>query len=520
MKKFLFGMVLSLACFTLAACGGGSSGGAAGGTGDTGGVSGISSMSDIDEDIIDPSAYDIQAKSIASSISQLGIKAAPGEVEGFSRAGCEALQMRNRIVREAGFPKMILCYMKQMATALGLEMGVGDYNYYNLGEKPGGPEDAGGSMSMKIAVKKVGDQVTMLMCESDYKVMEFVIDTSGGVYSGHMIDNWNFDGVSESRRLDFNADGPPEDFISAEFTQSFVSDTWGYGYESMIANATSTTVHGYHNDTYDGNNFSGSVFTKFNADEGSGRFSVSGLYLGIPVTVGSGYEAIDAETYEFLVGEMGFSEGDYICYGEEGPEAADSNNSCAFTDSGIESFTIQPSLNPSEAVAASSIFLEAVTAATLADVGSQPSIAFTNSDFSSCGQDFPTDGSGPSWTAIIGSGENMDVSACVAMEEQFATYEDGNGCEKIEDTQMFTEQSGSSKEGGGPSSGCDGDTLCNEYLEAGFEAEAAECSVCFTDYTEQADIYVCLVAMCNNPEIAGDAESCLLGPEMSCGSGE
>lgn len=447
------GIILGYVVGFLTGCGGSS--GTSSSSGNS--SSGIENIGDIPLDVIDPAQYDV---SLTSASASLNAKAMPGEIGGFSRAGCEASQARNRIIREAKFPKMILCHMTKMAEGLGMELGDGDYNYYNLGEVPGGPDEMGGSMDMKIAVKKVEETITMLMCENDVKVMEFVItaDIANNIYEGHVVDRWVFeDGllgeITESRRLDFSTDGDSDTFTNAEFSQVFSSDRWGYGAESLIATPEYSVVNGYHQDSYMGNNFTGSAYARFSASEGTTKYYASGTYPPTQVAEAAG---IDQGWYEYLTdGEwgLGLADDDFVCCDSEGCFQVDSSSSCEFTDEGTESFEISGAApNQIFTVTDTSDFEDLVSDVVLQDPASRPAIefalspkdasassigtggtlvslneiAFSIAEFSDCGENI-------SWEPISGQGIDADISECLAIEEEINDFQNHDHCHELEE---------------------------------------------------------------------------------------
>lgn len=428
-------LVASLFFTLLSGCGGSS--GVTSNQGGTGSVVGIESLSEIPLDVLDPAQYDISLKSGSNNLSA---KVLPGELGGFSRAGCEANQTRNRIVREAKFPKMILCYMTKMSDELGIELGDGDYNYYNLGEVPGGPDKMDGSMEMKIAIKKVNNTITMLMCESDAKVMEFVItaDSDNGIYQGHIIDTWTFESeqgaISEARSLEFNTDGNSSNFTNADFSQTFVSDQWGYGSESLIATPSSATVQGYHHDSFQGNNFSGSAYAQFDASQGTTKYSATGTY---PATQVAEAANIDQGWYQYLIDSewgLGLTDNDYVCCDKDGCFQVEGESSCEFTDSGTESFAIAGILpNLTFTVIGSSDYVDTVNAVTLQNPNSVPSIEFSSTEFTDCGTN-------AEWISISGTGLDVNVDDCMAIEEELTEFQDHDGCHQLEEQARQIEQ--------------------------------------------------------------------------------
>lgn len=434
MKAKITMTLFSVMCVVLISCSGSSLTGTTGTNNtdntNTTGVTAVNSVSDIPLSVVDPSAYDVSLTS--SSVNDL-MFAMPGEVGGFSRSGCEADQARNRIIREAKFPKMILCYMKAMSTSLGLEPGDGDYHYYNLGEIPGGPDEVGGTMDMKIAIKKSGTEFTMLMCESGVKTMEFVIDT-GSAYSGHVIDQWEFNGYQDARHLTFEADGDPDNFTSATFSQTFSSAQWGYGQETLEASPSSATVYGYFNDTYQGQNFSGAQYAQFDATEGTAKYDVSGTYPAMSV---GEIASFDSEWYNWLTmaqpDGLGLTDNDFICCDENGCSQVASGEGCTFSDSDTESYTISGSApNQTFTVSASdSSYAAAVDAVTLPSTDTAPTISFSSTDFSDC--------TATTWSDMTTPTEAPDVSECMAMEDEMDDYQDTNGCQEQEDAALQAE---------------------------------------------------------------------------------
>jgi hypothetical protein len=439
-RKIILIVLLAVASiYTFVSCGGT---GTATGNDDSGTVTEITTVGDIPLSVVDPSSYD--ASMASASFNALQTKE-PEEDGKASRGGCEAGQQRDRIIREAKFPKMMLCYMQKMSETLGLEFGDDKYNYYKIGKIDGGPDETGGSMDMKVAVKKSDDTITMLMCENDVKVMEFQI-TAGETYKGHIIDKWTFEegdkienltkgmshtdkptSVTEARHLKFDADGDPDDFTKALFTQAYDSSLWGFGSESLEATPDYSTVWGFFKDKYDGKNFSGSSYARFDTTQGTAKYSVSGEY---PADKVGDIASIDEAWYTWLTGEkpngLGLADDDYICCDQEGCEQVEDTETCTFTDKDMESFDIagEPPIEAFTIRDSDSAYAEFITDATTPEIDSAPSIDFTSTDFSDC--------SATTWSELTGSIEDVDVSECMAIEETISKFYNENSCEQLE----------------------------------------------------------------------------------------
>lgn len=393
-------------------------------------VSEIDSIDDIPLEILDPSNFIVTLNNSDSSYFKSQV---PGEEGGFSRAGCEADQAVNRIVRNFQFPEVILCYLQKMGDALGMEFGEDDYNYYNLGDVPGGPDETGGSMSMKMAVKKVDDTLTMLMCENDVKVMEFEItaDVENSLYEGHVIDSWTFDidGVeaSEQRSLNFNADGDADNFTESEFSESYVSDIWGYGSETLTATPDYAIVTGSNVNTHEGQDFSAAIYSKLNSTAGTAKFDVTGTYPAMNVGEIGVWEP---DWYSYLINELGLTDEDYICCQEEGCSAVEDGENCEFTDVDTEAFSITgtaPDLNYLVVADDAGEYFTEVDAQEVS-LEAQPTIEFSNSDFSDCA---PPEGS--EWSTLSADEITEElVAECAEKDEEMNDFQDENTCETLE----------------------------------------------------------------------------------------
>ncbi|MBU0505247.1 hypothetical protein KJ708_04565 [bacterium] len=437
-RKIILIILLAAAIiYMFVSCGGSSTGS---NNNDTGGVNTITSVDDIPLSVVDPSEYDVSM--VDASFNALQYVEKDGEAI-FSRAGCEADQQRNRIIREAKFPKMMLCYMQKMADGMGMEMGADDYNYYKLDGMDEGPEKDGKSMEMRIAIKKTDNTITMLMCENETKVMEFLI-TASDTYKGHIIDKWTFEEymidvdskmlkktetpqmITESRHLKFDADGDPDNFTTAMFTQAYDSSLWGFGEETLVATPDYATVYGYFNDKFDGNNFTGSSYARFDATQGTATYSVSGSY---PAENVGDIADIDEDWYIWLTeaepNGLGLSDTDYICCDKDSCEEVAAGKSCSFTDSGTESFAIvgtppNEMFNLSDTDSAYAAFVDA---AKLPETDTAPSIDFTSSDFSDC--------TATTWSELSGTPKDVDMSECNAIEEALKEFYNEKGREEL-----------------------------------------------------------------------------------------
>ncbi|MBF0105322.1 MAG: hypothetical protein HQM16_08350 [Deltaproteobacteria bacterium] len=445
MKYLLSIFIAVLLAANMAGCS--SSGDAAGDGGNAGGdetVTEINDIGDIPLDVVDPSEYDVSLVSASLNLKTKYVQ--PGAVGGFSRAGCESDQQRNRIIYNSKLPEVVLCYMQILGDQFGLEFGDGVYNYYDLSslDVPGGPEQAGGSMSMKIALKKVDDTITMIMCEGGSKMMEFEI-TANETYAGHVINKFNYtsDGqpIQSSDRIDFNADGPPENFTTASFSQTHNSSEWGYGSETLAATPDHATVSGYFANEYEGQDFSGAGYARFDALEGTAKFASNGTF---PAMLVGDIEAIDEDWYNWLTapvlgegqGGLGLQDADYFCCDMDGCEEA-AGTDCTFEYSDLESFSITASgddLVFAVIEDAASSYYETVNAATLATVDDAPTIEFTNTDFADC--------SATSWTTwTFGAPPTTeDLATCDAIEAEMNNFNDSQGCEQLQQQEQGQEQ--------------------------------------------------------------------------------
>jgi hypothetical protein len=441
MEKFLKVMVLVAFCVLFGACGGGS------GSGDnqdnTGGTN-ITSLSDIPDDLINPQAYDLTTQSLPASTSIAKAEDAPGE--GFSRAGCETNQMKKDIIRNAIFPRMILCKMKAFEAAADESAeGEGEFNYWKMSPPRGhraGPQ--GIEVDPRLAIKIDSDEFVFVMCNGTTKAMELLITTSDGGFEGHVIDIW---GDDQRHKLEFSADGLPTDpdFENASFTQAFseASEYFsGYGSASLDATPTYNVVHGFHSGELPGGGgvFSGATYAMFDANEGSaayrmdsGHFPAETLQDAFDRCVADGH--CPDQTVDDWLGEDswlatecgldGLTVDTRLCFSRDCAREADEDGNCSMDtgDTHIESFTIDNS-DPENllfAFAATSAYADDVAAAEIPSSSSAPTIAFTSTsaDVDCAGSD--------SWPDVTFVREPDDTD-CQAMEEEMNNWQPDNLC--------------------------------------------------------------------------------------------
>lgn len=460
--KVKYAAVLVVAAVALFAygCGGGGTPEEEGG----GGLEGINNLSDIPDSVLDPKEYD-QSISPSAMVVAKDVKAQVGGSQ-FSRAGCETDRMKKNIIRNAVMPRMILCNIKAMETAAGTPAaGDGTYNYWKFSPPEGveGPPGAD-AFAPRVAIKKDGSTLTFVMCNGTTQAMELVISTADNVYSGHVIDKW---GDGFNGKLEFNADGTPDSFTTATFTQSMVeaSNIWhGFGSASLQATPDYSIVEGFFNEdnpVVEGAGFSGATYAKFDATQGTAAFRAdSGSYPGATVqqmfdgcvqfSLEGGCGASVNDWLDPITGwlnsgnpcALGVTADDVLCFqpGENCPAVDDGDGLCPVPDIGTphhESFTI--ALNDATAdnpydllftMAATSDYEADVLAATLPSSSNPPEILFTITDVDCSGSD--------DWSDIPFVTEpNMDD--CVAMEQELNQFESGDVCAQ-QDSEATTEE--------------------------------------------------------------------------------
>jgi hypothetical protein len=443
-KYFFFFCGLAVFAFMFISCGGSS--GSATEEDDTE-LAGIESLNDIPDSVLDPREYDHTTSATLNTTSVREEAKAQ-----FSRAGCETDRMKKNIIRNAIMPQMLLCYMKGMEVASG-ETAAGDgvFNYWrgdeSIGEEAEGP---GGVEQFKprMAIKKDVDTLTFVMCNDTEKTMELVISTANNVYSGHVIDQW---GEGFSGKLEFSADGTPDSFTAASFTQYFVENNamWqGFGSESLEATPDYNTVYGFYNESGE-QEFAGAVYAMFDLDEGTAKYrSDSGTYGA--QTLEEIYD--DCESFNGDCGELeadwidgwltteceleGITAETPVCFGEcvEGeiccPAVVAADEGCTATSGEyVESFTIDAT-NPlalAFAWAETSAYAETVTAQDPPDSSEEPTIEFTEA---SAEVDCSQSGTWASLTFV----QEPDLTDCQAMEEEMNNWDTGELCEQQENS--------------------------------------------------------------------------------------
>lgn len=452
----LAGMVLAIA-----ACGASSSDPAA----QSGNVSEINSISDVPTSVVDPSQYDVSTNTALSSASltpMISSKAA-GDPSTFSRAGCETDRMKKNIVRNALLPKMILCMMGSFEDASG-QTAAGD-GVFNLWKGSDEMSDRGppgvAEFKPRMAIKKSGSALTFVMCNDTTKSLELYIDTANGQYSGHVVNKW---GDGFQNKLEFAADGVPLNadgtvgFTTASFTQYMVEDSsyWsGFGSETLLATPTYNTVYGFYNEEGT-NSYAGSVFARFDATQGSARFKqdsagsypawnvqatfdncelVSGAGTCGDLTTdwlgASGWLATECDGLDGLAAD------DLICFsGECAPDTPccptrAAGNTCETVpgNDNTESFTITLTDSANHvldfALAGTSDYLAAVTAATMPESSAAPTI-----DFTSASADVDCAGSA-GWTPLVFT-SMPNISECAAIEAEMSNWDVGDLCQTLD----------------------------------------------------------------------------------------
>lgn len=448
MKKYLFFFCgLAVFAFMFASCGG-SSGSVA--DEDETDLVGIESLNDIPDSVLDPREYDLTTSETLNSLS-----AREGDTGRFSRSGCETDRMKKNIIRNAIMPQMLLCYMKGMEEASGgTAAGDGVFNYWrgddSIGQEAEGPEGVE-QFKPRMAIKKEAEVLTFVMCNDTVKSMELVISTANNVYSGHVIDQW---GDGFSGKLEFSADGTPDSFTTASFTQYFVenSSLWqGFGSETLEATPTYNTVYGFYNESGE-QEFAGGVYAMFDIDEGTAKYrSDSGSYTAQTLeeifndceTYNGGTEACGDFEDDWLNGWLvqecameGLTAGSEVCFGEciEGEiccptEAVGETCEIEGGDTHIESFAIDAT-DPLALVftwAETSAYAETVEAQDPPDSSTEPTIEFTSASADvDCSQS-------ESWPSLTFTQE-PDLTECQAMEAEMNNWDTGELCEQLENS--------------------------------------------------------------------------------------
>lgn len=459
--KVKYAMLLGALAFALLAYGCG--GGGTPAEEENGGTE-LNSLSDIPDNLLNPQEYDLTTRTTAlAMVASKGFKA-QGAEGGFSRAGCETDRMKKNIMRNAVMPRMVLCYIQAFETAADMTAaGEGTFNYWKgdtaMAEQVEGPSEVA-EFKPRMAIKKDGNTLTFVMCNDTTKSMELVIGEEGGIYSGHVIDIWS-EGMKHS--MEFEADGTPEDFTTASFTQSFIeSGDWnGFGSESLSAVNNSETdrynvVQGFYNQSGD-MTFAGAVYAMFDASQGTAKYRADeGSYPAQTITqIWQGCVNYNGEENcgtlenwldpamgwlnnpEMCGGSGPFTENSYACFpqcaeGEEMccPTLADEGGSCEMTpgQGDTQSFAIDNTdpLNLIFTVAASSAYAADVEAASPPDSSEEPVIEFT-----SASADVDCSGS-DSWTDLEFTAP-PDVTDCQAMEAEMNNWDTGDLCQQLDD---------------------------------------------------------------------------------------
>lgn len=431
MKKMLGIMLVGLMAVGLAACGGG---GSAGGGGDDGGDV-ITKLADVPDEVINPQDYDLTTKAVSADVAVHPKMPVLGG--GFSRAGCETNNMKKNIIRNAMMPRMVICYMKGIEAAMGqTAAGNGEFNYWRGDEEMAqyieGPSELGGNWDPRMAIKVEDNKLTFVMCNGTEKSMELYVDGSNGAFAGHAIDKWAEERAS---KLEFNADGTPEDFTTAIFSQSHIEPTQ-FGSNTLEATPTSNVVHGFYNNSGEWS-FAGAVYAQFNEEEGSAKFRADAGSYPAPTIQQTYDQCSQMNGGEGSCGDLetnwlsptgwlatncslnGLTAESQVCFQKEGcpEEAVEGMCSIETGEGNTESFTIDRTdpLNLLFTRAVSSVFLSAVTAAELEDSLTQPTIEFTEiSADIDCSQS-------ATWTVMEFSSA-PDVADCVAMEAEMNNW--------------------------------------------------------------------------------------------------
>lgn len=459
MKKVFVGLALAGLVFAVAGCGGSAGTPAVGGN-----VGEINSISDVPTSVVDPSQYDISTNTALSSVSlnpAISPKAV-GDLNTFSRAGCETDRMKKNIIRNALLPKMLLCMMGAFEDASG-QTAAGD-GVFNLWKGSDEMSDRGppgvAEFKPRFAIKKSGSALTFVMCNDTTKALELFIDTANNEYNGHVINKW---GDGFQNQLDFMADGAPLNadgtvgFTTARFTQYMVENSsfWnGFGSETLEATPTYNKVYGFYNEQGT-NSYAGSVHARFDAVQGTARYkqdsagsypawNVQATFQNCELVEGTGncgnFETEWLGASGWLAVECslnGLAAGDLICFSGE---CVDGESCCptravsetcetAAGSDHTESFAI--TLTDAEnhvldfALASTSIYADAVAAATMPVSSVAPTIEFT-----SVSADVDCSASA-SWTPLVFTGPPA-IETCMAIENEMSDWDTGELCQTLE----------------------------------------------------------------------------------------
>lgn len=425
----------------VASCGGSSSS-------TTADITPIDSLSDVPDTVVNPQAYDLTTQTASLSVLPNKTIGKVQQAGTFSRAGCEANELKKNVIRNAILPRMILCNVKAFETASGgAAAGDGVFNYWKMPERESGPQ--GMAFEPRVAIKQDGSAFTFAMCNGTTKAMELYINTANNAYSGHVIDVW---GAGFQGSLQFSADGlPPDNFTSASFTQSFIEESeyyQGYGSATFQATPTYNVVYGFHSGREGGHGgtFAGATYGKFDLAEGTAKYRAdSGFYPAQTVEAsfnmcaaqgnctGTVAEWLDPETGWLVSGNpcslTGIDASTKLCFAKDScPSVANGEGLCEVaSNTHTESFTIDTT-NPLALVftrADTSAYAADVALATAPDSSTRPAIEFTNAsaDVDCSGSD--------SWPVVSFSSE-PDMSACSAMEEEMNNWQAGDTCSNQE----------------------------------------------------------------------------------------
>lgn len=443
---FVMGVLLLCGC-----------GGESGGLADEPGNPSISKLSDIPDNLLDPKEYDLTTKAKAAVVSRTnkGFEY-EGDVE-YSRAGCEADRMKRNVIRNAILPETLVCYLEKIEQAMDVPFaGEGQFKFWNgekalIGEHPATGEE----FVVRIAAKRDGDRFTTLVCNGTTKMMEIAIGKANNMYTGHIIDVWRDDWKN---KMDFETDGPPSNFTTARFTQSFIENdpVWGSNFGSGTLEATpiSNTVYGYYNQ---GGvwSFSGSVYGKYDEYEGSAKYRVDDGAYYYAKTVQDYFNNCVQQRGESACGDLqtnwldgwinapapegcalGLSSNSLICFAKDGqcPSLTDAEGKCAIVtgSSNVESFKIDSS-NPYNVIytlAGTSAYAADVEQAELPATTAEPIIEFTDEIAEvDCAESV-------TWTDIVLVSQ-PDFTECNEMELELDYWDTGDLCDQEEAASDF-----------------------------------------------------------------------------------
>lgn len=377
---------LALSTFTFIGCSGGSGPSATTDSTDTTDdvtndtLKSLSNLPDIDVDNLDVTSQTGSALKIAGlTTSALRSALVSNDSTDFSRAGCEYRQMIDEVKFTTADVQSNICIIKALEAAdIGVSVPDSGCNYYLMTIPAVFDEGHGdidedtvksteSTFSVKVRICFNEDLLTLSLCDNesgtDAQTMWFDMKAVDGKFNGNLVDIFpSSQGSSVSEGFKVAIDLPKQEsladyqegdegMISAQF-----NGVWGNGSMGLIsskeAEVATNVVTGSFQSVCDASaigdcgDFTGSIYTKANADGGCSQFSSSGTFPAWDTCSVVGTEACQ----ELITAGIADSTSDFICFKPceitEGQEPfftdcveADDNGNCVFEDTGTECFT-------------------------------------------------------------------------------------------------------------------------------------------------------------------------------------